>query len=56
MDIIAHITEIIEEGLNFYIDKNVSGNSMKDFAKNTEERKELVKCETYYEMNSIKKL
>ena len=31
-------------------------NAMKYFAKNAEEKKKLVKVETYYEMDSIKKL
>ena len=34
----------------------MSSNAVKDFAKNTKERKELVKRKIYYEMDSIKKL
>ena len=56
MDIITHVTNFLNEGLNFYRDKKVSANVVKDFAKNTEERKKLVKSEPYYEMDSIKKL
>ena len=55
-DVISHVTKILVEGLKFYRDKKVSANAVKDFAKNTKERNELVKCETYYEMDSIKKL
>lgn len=54
--VIAHVTEIPNEGLNFFRDKKVSMNVVKDFAKNTKEKKELVKIETYYEMDLIKKL
>ena len=53
--VIAHVKEIPAEGLEFYRDKKVFANVVKDFAKNMEE-KELVKVETYYEMDSIKKL
>ena len=35
MDIIAHVTKILTEGLKFYRDKKVSANAVKDFAKNT---------------------
>ena len=54
--VIAHVTKILDEGLNFYRDKKVFANAVNDFAKNMEEKKELVKIETYYEMDSIKKL
>lgn len=56
MDIISHITQILDEGLKFYRHKKMSVNVVKDFGKNTEEKKKLVKSETYYEMDSIKKL
>ena len=55
VDTIAHVTEILAEGLKFYRDKKVSANVVKNFAKNTEERKETVKSETYYDIYSIKK-
>ena len=42
--------------MKFYRDKKVPVNAMKDFAKNIEEKKELVKSETYYEMDLIKKI
>ncbi len=54
--VISHVMEIPNEGLNFYRDKKVSMNVVKDFAKNTEEKKQLVKTETYYEMDSMKNL
>ena len=56
MDIIAYVTEIMDDGLKFYRDKKVSMNVLKDFVKKMEERKELVKSETYYEMDFINKL
>ncbi len=45
-EVIALVTKIFAEGFKFY----------RDFAKNSKERNKLVKCETYYEMDSIKKL
>ena len=56
MEIIVDVTEITDEGLKFYINKKVSTNAVKDFTKNTEKKKELVKRKTYYKMDSIKKL
>ena len=56
VEIIFHVIEIPDEGLKFYRDKKVFANVVKDFAKNMEEKKELVKSDTYYEMESIKKL
>ena len=56
MDIIAQIIEIPNEGINFYRDKKMLANTVKDFTKDTTEKKKLVKVETYYEMDSIKKL
>lgn len=44
------------EGFKFYRDKKLSVNAVKDFAKKSKERNDLVKCETYYEMDSIKKI
>lgn len=55
VEVIAHVTEILDEGLKFFRDKTFSADAVKDFAKNMDE-KELVKSETYYEMDSIKKL
>ena len=48
--------EIPLEGINFFKDKKMSVNVVKDFVKDEDERKKLVKAETYYEMESIKKL
>ena len=53
--VIAHVTEIPTDGVEFYRDKKVFANAVKEFGKNTKE-KELMKVETYYEMDSIKKL
>ena len=53
---IALVTKIPNEGIKFYRDKKMSANAIKDFTKNTDEKKKLVKNETYYEMDSIKKL
>ena len=44
------------EGINFYRDKKMSANTVKDFTKDAAEKKKLVKVETYYKMDSIKKL
>ena len=56
VDIISLIVEIPNEGINFYRDKRMSTNAVKDFAKDVVEKKKLVKVETYYEIDSIKKL
>ena len=56
MDVIALIKKILNEGINFYRDKKLLENTVKDFTKDVVERKKLVKVETYYEMDSIKKL
>ena len=53
---ISLVTKILREGTNFYKEKKMSANAMKDFMKDAKERKKLVKAETYYEMDSIKKL
>ena len=55
-DIIAEITKIPNERINFYRDKKLSANALRDFTKDAAERKKLVKVETYYKMDSIKKL
>ena len=48
--------EIPNKGMNFYKDKKLLANAVKDFTKDAAERKKFVKVETYYEMDSIKKL
>lgn len=53
---ISLVTRIPQEGINFFWDKKMSANAVKDFTKDAEERKKLVKVETYYETDSIKKL
>ena len=44
------------EGFKFFRDKKLLVNAVKDFAKSSDKRNDLVKCETYYDMDSIKKL
>ena len=44
------------EWINFFKDKKMSANTIKDFVKDEDERKKLVKAEMYYKMESIKKL
>ena len=50
------VTEIPMEGFKFFRDKKISTNAVKDFMKRIEEFNDLVKSETFYEMESIKKL
>ena len=53
---IAYVIQMVAEGLEFYRDKKIYVNAVKDFDKNMKEKKEMVKFETYYEMDLIKKL
>lgn len=55
-EVVAVVTEIPMEGIKFFRDKKLSRTVVNDFVKSLEEKKELVKCETYYELESIKKL
>ena len=55
-DLIAQVTEIPLEGIKFYRDKKMSANAVNEFVKDDTERNKLVKAETYYKMESIKKL
>lgn len=50
------VTDIPMEGTKFFRDKKLSMSMVNDFIKSPEEKKELVKCETYYEIESIKRL
>ena len=50
------VIEILIEGFKFFRDKKLSTNAMKDFVKSTKELNDLLKSETFYEMDSIKKL
>ena len=45
--LIAQVIEIPMEGIYFYKDKKILANMVKDFVKDEEERKKLVKVETY---------
>ena len=56
VELIAQVTEIPLEGINIFRDKKIPANAIKDFVKDEDERKKLVKAETYYEMESIKNL
>ena len=56
MDIIPLIIIISNEGIKFYRGNKMSVNVVKDFTKDAVEKKKLVKDETYYKMDSIKKL
>ena len=56
VEMIALVMEIPQQGINFYKDNKMLANVVKDFVKDEEERKKLVKVETYYKMDSIKKL
>ena len=47
MKLIAQVIEIPMEGIYFYKDKKILANMVKDFVKDEEERKKLVKVETY---------
>ena len=53
---IALVMEIPQKGINFYKDNKMLENVVKDFVKDKEERKKLVKVENYYKMDSIKKI
>lgn len=55
-EVISLMSKILTEGFKFYRDKKLSVDAIKDFAKKMEERNGLVKCEKYYEMDSIEKL
>ena len=53
---IAAITNIPMDGIKFFRDKKMSLSAVDTFVKTPKERKHLVKSETFYELNSIKKL
>ena len=54
--LIAEVTEFPQEGMNFYREKNMSSNVVKYFVKDEKEKDKLVKIDTYYDIDSIKKL
>ena len=56
VDLIAQVTKIPLEGINFFRDKKMSTNVVKVFVRDEDERKKLMNVEIYYEMESIKKL
>ena len=55
-EVVATISRISLEGFKFFRDKKLSMNALKDFVKTSKDKNDLVKCETYYEFESIKKL
>ena len=55
-EVVATISKISMEGFKFFRDKKLSTNVVKDFVKSLEEMNDLVKCEMFYEMDSIKKI
>ena len=56
VELIAQVTKIPLEGINFFRDKKMLGNIAKYFVRDEDERKKLMKAEKYYEMESIKKI
>ncbi len=56
VDLIVWVAEIPLEGSNFFRDKKMSTNVVKVFVKDEAKRNKLIKVETYYEVESIKKL
>ena len=54
--LIAEVTDFPQEGMNFYRDKKMSANAINDFVKDEKEKDKLVKIDTYYNIESIKKL
>lgn len=56
VDLIAWVVEISLEESNFFRDKKMLTNVVKAFVKDKKEMKKIIKVETYYEMEPIKKL
>ncbi len=50
------MTETLLEGIKFYRDKKMLANVVNDFVKNDKERDKLIKIDTYYDIESTKKL
>lgn len=55
-EVVSTISKILAKGLKIFRDKKISTNVVKDFVKSSEEMNDLVKYETFYEIDSIKKL
>ena len=55
-EVFTMVTKILMESFKFFRDKKLSTNVVKDFMKSTKELNDLVKSETFYEMESMKKL
>ncbi len=54
--LIAEVTGFSQEGMSFCRDKKMSTNAINAFVKNDKEKRKLVKIDTYYDIESIKKL
>ena len=50
------VTGFSQEGMSFYKDKKMSANVVNDFVKNDKEKRKLVKFDSYYDIESIKKI
>lgn len=53
--LIMEVTDIPQEGINFYRDKKILANAISVFVKNEMEKDNLVKIDTYYDIEFIKK-
>lgn len=54
--LIADVTGFSQDGMNFYRDKKMFANTINDFVKDDKEKRKLVKIDTYYDIESIKKI
>ena len=55
-EVVAEVTGMPMEGHKFFRDKKLSSNAIKDFVKNTKELNKLVKKESFFVTETIKKL
>ena len=54
--LIAEVTGFPLEGMSFFRDRKMSANAANDFVKNDKEKRKLVKIDSYYDIESIKKI
>ena len=54
--LIAEVTDFSLDGMSFYKDKKMFANTVNDFVKDDKEKSKLVKIDTYYDIESIKKI
>ena len=52
-DVIVVMFEILVEGFKFFRDMKVLMNEVNNFMKSSKEKNDLVKCEMYYDLDSI---